>query len=249
MAPVNPTTRKLKRSKPYQRLLSTLPPPAKNNINAARQELGRRLTCALRNYEGSSDGGRRGARMAVAAAYHFIAAAAPQCAGKFTLFNMVLVAALSDLDRGVVTPLVKKVGNGRKTDGFAYKDIQHRAAATMRSLMDIGFNRNDAAKNVAETLYRNGFDATPRAVEKWYDERIPAELKQERRPGKSTQRPKDQSEGYAFYVAVTNGRVNSLKGKGYKQKKISEELLDELRCFIRLWFPVAMRGATQVSCP
>jgi hypothetical protein len=185
--------------------------------------------------------------MAIAAAYDFIAAAAPQCAGKFDLFNMVLVAALSDLDRGVVTPLVKKIGHGRDKDSFSFKDIQHRAAATMTSLIDIEFNRDEAAKKVAGTLKRNGLrDATPRAVEKWYDERIPAKLKMKRGPRAGTQRIKDQSQGYGLYVAATNRLVNILKGKGYKQKKICDELLDELSYFIQLWFPGAMREATEV---
>src|SRR5580692_3954535 len=150
--------------------------------------------------------------MAIAAAYNFIAAAAPKCAGKFDLFNMVLVAALSDLDRGVLMPLVRKIGHGRDKDSFAYKDIQHRAAATMGSLMDIEFNREDAAKKVANTLKRNGLrDATPRAVKKWYDERLPAELKRKRGPRTGAQRPKDQSDAYVVYVAATNRCVNILK--------------------------------------
>jgi hypothetical protein len=244
MAPVDPATTKLNRSEPYQRLLSTLSvPTAKKNVGAARQELDRRLTCALRKYKDGPDGGRRGVCIAVAAVYDFIAAAAPQCAGKFNLFNMVLVAALCDLDRGIVTPLVQKKGQGRDANGFAYKEIQHRAAAAMRSLMDIEFDRDEAAEKVANTLIRNGLrDATPRAVKKWYDEKIPAKLKLTRRPRTGTQPPKDQNEGYFFYTATTN----RLRSKGYKQKKFSDELLDELSCFIQLWFPGAMREASEI---
>src|SRR5205807_2266191 len=131
--------------------------------------------------------------------------AAPQCAGKFDLINMILVAALSDLDRGVVAPLVKKIGNGREKDSFAYTDIRLRAAATMASLIQIELSREDAAKNVAKTLVRNGLlDATSRAVKKWYDERLPADIKLKRRPSASTKVLEDQSDGYGLFAAGTS---------------------------------------------
>lgn len=249
MDPNDPTALiRLNRSEPYKRLLSTLSvPTAKKNIHTAIQELDRELSCAIRKYEGGPDGGRLGVRMAIAAAYHFIAAAAPNCAVKFDLFNMVLVAALSDLDRGVVAPLVRKIGHGRDKDSFAYKDIQHRAAATLASLMDIEFDREEAARKVANTLIRNGLrDATPRAVKKWYDERIPADLKRKRGRLPSRRSLKDQSEGHGLYVAATNRLVNYLKGNGYTQKKICDALLHELSYFIQLWFPGAMREASEI---
>jgi hypothetical protein len=241
MAPADPTMAKSNRSVPYQRLLVALPvPTAKKKSGGARQELDRDLTHALREYARSPDSGRRGICMAIAAAYNFIAAVAPQCSDKFNLINMVLVAALCDLDRGIATPLVKKNGHGRDTDGFAYKEIRHLAAATMRSLMDIGFDRDQAANKIANTLTRNGLrHATPRAVKKWYDETIPAELKQRRRPRTSPRHPKDQTDSYMFHRAVTNRIVYMSKRKGYTQKKISDELLDELSCRIQLWFPGA----------
>jgi hypothetical protein len=117
-------------SEPYQRALSITPEFAatkrqtKWKISMAQQNLDRELTGALRKYQSSTDGGRRGVRMALAATRKFFAATAPQCADKFDLINMVLVAALCDLDRGVVAPLVKKIGHGREKDSFAHRGVQ-----------------------------------------------------------------------------------------------------------------------------
>jgi hypothetical protein len=243
---------RLDRSEPYLTVLSTYPDATatEGNVGIARKNLDRALTEALQNYQGSSDGGRRGTRMAIGAACEFIAVAAPQCKAKFNLINMVLVAALSDLDRGVVAPLVKKIGRGREKDSLAYRDIQHRAAATMASLMQIEFNHKAAAKKVADTLVRNGLrNATPRAVEKWYEERLPASVKRKRRPRTSKKRAQDPGHSYAYdlYVSGTSKVVTTMKRDGCKQNKICDALLYELAYFIQLWIPAPGRNATNTE--
>jgi hypothetical protein len=226
-------TIKLDKSRPYIRARSTLPLQAtKEDLGPARQELAQALSEAWRAYDGNSDRGRLGVRLALAAACDFITAADRHAGEIFDRLNTVLIAALSDLDKGVTAPLLKKgAGQDRETDSFAYKDVQRRAAATMAGLMDAGYLRDDAAKKVTATLTRNGFSTTQRAVEKWYDERLPAEVKRRKgRPPKSAL-GEQNDEARLHYV------VNQARGT-------AEYLLDELTWFTRLWFPSPQKGRT-----
>ncbi len=161
---------KLDKSKPYTQLTSfegvVTNVMAKEELDVARQKLASALDEAKREYQDGSDTGpRRGVRIALAAVGEFIKTADPQSGEKFGLFAMVLVAALADLDRGVVAPLFEKcAGYDRGKDSFGYKDIQMRAAATMAGLMDAGDSRDDAAKRVADKLAENGLDTEERRL-------------------------------------------------------------------------------------
>jgi hypothetical protein len=184
------------------------------------------LAKAWRVYGNSNDGGRRGVRLALAAALDYIAAADPHAAETFDRFVTVMVAALDDLDKGITAPLLKKgARQGRETDSFGHRDTQNRAAAAMASLMDAGSSRDDAAKKVAAALAKGGFRTTKRAIAKWYDERLPAEVKQRKgRPSKSSPAEQDDSARLDYVLAI-------------HQHQDSKSLLDELTWFARLWFP------------
>jgi hypothetical protein len=202
--------------------------------------LERALTSALHEYHNAADGGRHGVRLAVAAACDFINLAAPQAADKFESFNMVLIAALGDLDRGIESRLVQKIGYARATDSYGVNDIHDRAAATMTGLMrtncDPKIDRETAAKKVAATLSRNGLKTNARAVADWYDHRIPTVLKS-RRGRRASSRPKDRGNGYLLYVTAIQGLMIAMRRDGHSERKICDALLLELSYFTRLWFP------------
>jgi hypothetical protein len=232
---------KLDMSIPYVRFTSTFPFPigaGVHDLGPARQELAQTLIKAWRVYQASTDNGREGVRIALAAAFEFIKDADPQSAEMFERFHMVVIAALSDRDEGITAPLLNGAGQGRETNSFGYQDIQRRAAATMRGLMDIRYKRNEAAKKVAETLTKNGFPATQRMVKEWYDERLPPEAKQKGRPPQSA--PGAQSEdAYLHYSVATNQERPTRTNEQYVKF-----LLGELTWFARLWFPSPPKGKT-----
>jgi hypothetical protein len=224
---------KLDRSRPYALAKSNLSENvvASEDVGPARQKLAQALDEAWDVYQDSSDGGRRGICMGVAAACEFLMAAAPESGKKFDLFNMVLIAALDDVGRGVVAPLLNK---GAKYDrhSFAYRDLQKRAAGTMAGLMDAGHLRDDAAKKVANTLRKNGLDITPRVVEKWYDEELPAEDKQRKgRPPKST--PDIPTDNAHLHYAINNNQARPSR----TDKQYVKFVLEELTYFTKLWLP------------
>jgi hypothetical protein len=103
---------------------------------------------------------------------------------------MVLVAALCDLDRGIVPPLVKKAdGVGQIKQSFGFMDVRRKAAATMQGLMHTGLERENAARAVTKSLNLSGLPQTnARAVKDWFDEMITFEAEeapaQERRARK-----------------------------------------------------------------
>jgi hypothetical protein len=233
-------TIKLDKSRPYVRATSTLPLQAgEEHLGPARRKLAQALAEAWRAYNGCSDGGRLGVRIALAAACDFIETADPHAGEAFNRFTTVLIAALSDLDQGITAPLLKMTGGrGRATDSFAYRDIQRRAVATMACLMDARYGRDDAIKRdeavrmLTRALTANGFRTTKRAVGKWYDERLPAEAKQRRgRPPKSA--PGPQSEDARLHYVIANHRAASADSSSQYVK----DLLAELTWFARLWFP------------
>jgi hypothetical protein len=223
---------KLDKSSPYVRATSTFPlKAAKEDFGPVRQKLAQSLNKAWRAYQGSSDNGREGVCIALAAACDFIEAVDPQAGEMFDRFNTVLVAALNDLDKDVTAPLLKKAtGYDREKDSFAHRDLQSRAAAAVAGLMDARYLRDDAAKKVMATLTKNGFPTTQRTVEKWYDERLPAGVKKRKgRPPKSA--PGTQSEDARLHYVVNQARGTA------------KFLLDELTFFTRLWFPSPQKGS------
>ncbi len=229
---------KLDKSSPYVRATSTFPlKAAKEDFGPVRQKLAQSLNKAWRAYQGSSDNGREGVCIALAAACDFIEAVDPKAGEMFDRFNTVLVAALNDLDKGVTAPLLKKaIGYDRQADSFAYRDLRSRAAAAVAGLMHAGYARDDAAKKVTAKLTENGFQTTQRAVKKWYDERVPAGIKRRKgRPPKSA--PGIESDDARLhYLTATDGR-----SRGTEQH--ARFLLDELTFFTRLWFPSPQKGS------
>jgi len=218
---------KLDKSRPYVRVRTTLPSSAvPKGPRISQQRLVRDLAEAWRLYSNSDDDGRRGVRLALAVVNDHIATADPQAGEVLDRFVTVLVAALDDLDRGITAPLVKKSARrGRETDSFGHRDIQNRAATAMASLMDANAGRDAAAKKVVAALAKGGFRTTKRAVEKWYDERLPGEVKQR------TGRPPKSSPG----VQDGGARLNYVLAT--YQHRDGKSLLEELTWFARLWFP------------
>jgi hypothetical protein len=218
------------------RAVSTFFPPAaaKDDLGPARQKLAQSLNEAWGVYHDSPDRGRRGVHIALMAAGEFVKAAAdPQSAKMFYQFLVVLTAALRDRDDAVTAPLFKQ---GIETDSSAYRNIQRHAVATMAGIMDVGYSREEAAKEVTAALTKNGFPAKKRAVKKWYDERLPVEVKPRKgRPPKSA--PGPQSEDALFHYLILN---KVFPNCGPEQH--AKFLLDELIYVTRLWFPAPGKG-------
>jgi hypothetical protein len=137
---------------------------------------------------------------------------------------MVLIAALHDLNDGVVAPFFKptSIGRGRRT-GFSRRQLQWHAAATMASLMELGQLRDDvkisrrsAAKRVTDVLTQCGIpNATPRSVANWYD--------------------KDKQTWRGFYVAGTHELVIDGIRRRLNGPSIRDVLLNNLTSIARVW--------------
>jgi len=184
----------------------------------------------VRDINNNGAGGRRGVRLALAAALDYIATADPQAGEVFDRFVMVLVAALNDLDRGVRAPLLKPGARDvQNPESFARRDVRRRAVATMAVLMDADVGRDDAAEKVTTVLAENGFRVTAITLKRWYDERLPAEVKPRRgRPPKPLSGGQDhdaqhQLDARLHYVTTAH--------------QDAETMLNELAWFVRLWFP------------
>ncbi|HMA71785.1 MAG TPA: hypothetical protein VKP67_09910 [Xanthobacteraceae bacterium] len=90
--------------------------------------------------------------------------------------------------------------------------------------MDANVGRDDAASKVV-ALAKGGFWTTKRAITKWYDERLPAEVKQRKgRPPKSSPGVQDGGARLDYALATY-------------QHRDGKSLLEELTWFARLWFP------------
>jgi len=225
---------------------------------AATDLLNKALDRARRRYRHSSDGGRQGTILALAAVADFVRSVAPPCGRKYDLFHMVLLAALSDLGKGVVVPMLtpKSTGRGRRRDidNFGHTRIKLQAAATMASLMDIGFGRDDASHKVADVLQRcglrlgEGHNLTGGAIADWYDDNHPANMKRKGRPRKKVERPCNSddrrfSDDRVFYVAGTNEIIADLASKGRPRDDIRDALGEELASVVRLWAPAPEQRA------
>jgi len=227
---------KLDRSRPYVRTKSlarnatvqgSASPPTQSGAATLTEALEEAWAAYINN---NGDGGRRGVRLALAAALNYVAAADPHAGEMFDRFVTVMVATLDDLDRGVTAPLLNPgARDTQNPDSFARKDIRRRAVATMTGLMDAGHGRDDAAEKVTTVLAENGFRVTAITLKRWYDERLPAEVKQRRgRPPKSLFGGQDhdaqhQLDARLHYVTTAH--------------QGAETMLSELAWFVRLWFP------------
>jgi len=225
---------KLDRSRPYVRTKSlpqnatvqaSASPPTQSGAAILTEALEEAWAAYVSN---NGDGGRRGVRLALAAALEYVAGADPHASEMFDRFVTVMVAALDDLDRGVTAPLLKPgARDSQNPDSLARKDIRRRAVATMAVLMDANVGRDDAAEKVTAVLAENGFHVTVITLKRWYDERLPAEVKQRKgRPPKSGGQDRDaqhQLDARLHYVTTAHQGADTM--------------LDELAWFVRLWFP------------
>jgi len=180
------------------------------DIPAAVRQLSRGLDQARQEWNASSDSGRQAMIVALAAVSNFISSVDLKCGLKYSTFHMVLIAALHDLEDGVITPILKhkNIGRGRRS-GFSRRQLDWHAAATMRSLMDIGIKRPGAAKKVSDALRRCGVsNATVRSVTDCYD--------------------RQKVTWHGFYAAGTNEYVNEGRRKGLTQKPNSGPPTDKL---------------------
>jgi hypothetical protein len=137
------------------------------SLMVAWAELEQKLIEANKHYLMHADGGRAAVFRQVVAINEFISCVAP---GR-PLLHMPLLAlhlALHYLDHGIVEPMLapNKSGRGRRPQQQA---IRIRSAVAMSQLQDIGYERSEAAKRVAQELDGLGFKATPRAVADWRD--------------------------------------------------------------------------------
>jgi hypothetical protein len=83
-----------------------------------------------------------------------------------TLF-IKLQSALGDLDRGVVVPMLQ-VEQRRKSDPSGRMGVKVAAAATMSRLMEMGLDREEAARRVAKHLRRGGMTFGNRRSEEFW---------------------------------------------------------------------------------
>jgi len=82
--------------------------------------------------------------------------------------------ALYDLEQGVMSPMFKvNRSGGRDPDPIGRKMVKGAAAASMSLLMDVGLNRQEAAKRVAGVLQHAGMalgNRSWRTVASWRDQ-------------------------------------------------------------------------------
>jgi hypothetical protein len=196
----------------------------RGNFGSAVRTFDKALDQARREWLHNSDSGRSGMIHGLAAACEFICAVAPECGRKFSRFHVVLIAALSDLNDGVVVPMLKPVniGRGRRT-GWSRRQLTWHAAATMASLMELGrlrddirIYRGDAAKLAADVLSRCGVsNATPRSISNCYDGA--------------------KQHWHIFYVAGTRELLMDGIRRRLAGEKIRDLLLENLNSIARHW--------------
>lgn len=115
------------------------------------------LNTMQRKYARSPEQQRKRLLLALAAGAKFISAVAPEVGHNYLSFHMLLVAAMHDLDKGAVVPMLrpKNIGKGRRVT-FSKSQILWHAAATMKSLMGLRLTRPQASKLVANLLSDHG---------------------------------------------------------------------------------------------
>jgi len=196
----------------------------RGKFSSAVRTFDKALDQARREWIENSDNGRSGMMRALGAGCEFICAVAPACGRKFSRFHMVLITALSDLNDGVVVPMIKPVniGRGRRT-GWSRRQLNWYAAATMASLMDLGrlrddvrIYRRDAAKLAAHALSRCGIsNATPRSIANCYDGA--------------------KEQWHIFYVAGTHELLMDGIRRRLAGEKLRDLLLENLNSIARHW--------------
>jgi hypothetical protein len=216
----------------------------RKDVTAALEAFDRAMVTAWHDfYRSTVVGKRRGVRVALAGACEFIHAMEPDCFRKYERIHGVLISALCDLDRGITVPLLQPVGRGRLDDSWGYREVQRQAAATVRGLMDIDIKREKAIAAVAERLRFCGFmRGTERAVGKWYDEILPAGLKQKGRPRANvknlgTSLKEHKIDASVHYIGGVRREIFALRVKGFSETRIREKLLDTLSTVVMKWRP------------
>ena len=202
-----------------------------SGVTAAQQRLDQALTEASRKMRaGGADGAREAIIEGIAAAVDFVAAVAPSSAKNLDRIWMVAVAALRDLQDGVVSALFipKNIGPGVRL-GFRHRELEIRSAATLQSLCDIGIHEQVANKLVTGALNSQcgfSFSSSGRAVQNW------------RSKWRNTQTFK------LIYAAETNAMVVNMAGQRRTVREIRDALLDNLVEQVRWWYPETAPRAT-----
>ena len=138
-------------------------------LTVAWQRLEETLIEANKHYLMRADGGRAAAFRQLGGINQFISAIAPISSRPFLQIPLLaLHIALHYLDHGVVEPMLapNTAGRGRRP---VQTVIKIRSAVAMSQLYEIGYSRQEAARQVAKELTNLGCKTTPRAVADWRD--------------------------------------------------------------------------------
>jgi hypothetical protein len=193
------------------------------NLVAAWRQLEHRLIQANKHYLMRDDGGRSAVFRQIGAINEFISRVAP---GR-SLLHIPLLAlylALHYLEHGIVEPMLapRKSGRGKRPQQQA---IRIRSAVAMSQLQDIGYERREAAKRVAQELDRLGFKASPRAVADWRDR-----LKSGSTRDESAQTYRSMLDTENAFIARTQKAGNTSDQKA----RLRDLILETLKKFVLL---------------
>ena len=176
------------------------------------------LNTMQRKYARSPEQQRKRLLLALAAGAKFISAVAPEVGHNYLSFHMLLVAAMHDLDKGAVVPMLrpKNIGKGRRVT-FSKSQILWHAAATMKSLMGLRLTRPQASKLVANLLSDHGLgNITPRSIADCYDNQ--------------------KQTWHGLFVAGTERTVRFGRQQGWAPTKIQRRLLEILADTADHWY-------------
>jgi hypothetical protein len=176
------------------------------------------LNTIEKKYARSPEQQRRRVLLALAAGSDFISAMAPEVGPKYLSFHMLLVAAMNDLDKGAVVPMLKpkNIGKGRRVT-FSKSQISWHAAATMKSLMGLRLTRPQASKLVANLLCDHGLgNITARSIADCYDNQ--------------------KQTWHGLFVAGTERTVRFGRQQGWAPTKIQRRLLEILADTADHWY-------------
>ncbi len=145
----------------FQKLAGTLTeivgPRDLDTLNSALHHLFIFLREASRQFYENGDGGRSAAFYALAGYWMFVTAFRPALNENLQVPILTLQDALAGLNNNAVAPILRPVPRrGRSPSNVMHAVMRGHAAATVTTLMEIGFGRDEALREVAKVLSQIG---------------------------------------------------------------------------------------------
>jgi hypothetical protein len=145
----------------FQKLAGTLTeivgPRDLDTLNSALHHLFIFLREASRQFYEEGDGGRSAAFYALAGYWMFVTAFRPALIENLQVPILTLQDALAGLNNNAVAPILRPVPRrGRSPSNVMHAVMRGHAAATVTRLMEIGFGRDEALREVAKVLSQIG---------------------------------------------------------------------------------------------